>query len=58
MSVPITIAALIELVHRANWMRSPIPNFSKLIALLHDLLEESYTLHKTPKKNRLMNRRI
>lgn len=58
MSAPTTIGALMELVHGANWMRSAIPLFSKLIAPLHDLLEKNYTLHRTRKKNRLMNRPI
>lgn len=47
-----------ELVHGANWIRSAIPKFSKLIAPLHDLLETNYTLQNTRKKTRLTNRPI
>lgn len=56
MQAPTTVSALMELVHGANWMRTAIPNFSVLIAPLHDLLEANYTLRKTRKKSRLANR--
>lgn len=55
---PTTVGALMELVHGANWMRTAIPNFSKLISPLHELLENNYTLYKSRKKVRLLNRPI
>ena len=58
MSAPTTVGALMELVHGANWMRTAIPNFSQLIAPLHDLLETNYSNHRTRKKTRLTNRPI
>ena len=58
MPPPATVSALMEMVHGANWMRTAIPNFSTLVAPLHELLEENYTLNKTRKKSRLLNRPI
>lgn len=58
MQAPTTVGALMELVHGANWMRTAIPEFSRLIAPLHDLLESNYSLNKTRKKTRLANRPI
>lgn len=36
---PISVSALMELVHGTNWMRSAIPEFSRLIGPLRTLLE-------------------
>lgn len=58
MQAPITIGSLMELVHAANWMRTAIPQFSRLISPLHDLLESEYRKNKTRKKTRLENRPI
>ena len=44
-----------ELVHGANWMRTAILNFSKLLSPLHNLLESNYTLLQTRKRPRLVN---
>lgn len=47
-----------ELDHGANWMRSAIPNFSKLIQPLHELLEYLYSGNKTRKKSRIASKPI
>lgn len=56
MPKPVTVGALMELVHGANWMRSAIPRFAELIEPLQKLLEEHYKLHKSRKKSRVYNR--
>lgn len=58
MQTPKTVGALMELVHGANWMRTALPGFSKLISPLQVLLESNYVLNKTRKKIRLANRPI
>lgn len=45
MQAPKTVGSLMELVHGANWMRTAIPDFSRLISPLNDLLESCSTLH-------------
>lgn len=55
---PTTVGALMELVHRDNWMRTAIPKFSQLITPLHNLLDSNYSLHKSCEKTHLINRPI
>ena len=55
MNTPKTVGELMQLVHGANWMRTEIPNFSKLIQPLHQLFESNYILYKTRKKARVGN---
>lgn len=58
MQPPTAVGELMQLVHGANWMRTAIPDFARLITPLHDLLESEYTKHGTRKKSRLANRPI
>jgi hypothetical protein len=42
MTPPVTGAALQQFVFALNWIRSALPEFSRLVGPLHDLLEAVY----------------
>lgn len=56
MSAPSIVRALMELVHCANWMRSSIPRFAKIIVPIHNLLEDDYKMYKKRNKFSLLRR--
>lgn len=58
MQTPSTVAALMELVHSPNWIRTAIPGYPEIVSPLQNLLEENYTLHKIRKKSLIINRPI
>lgn len=50
LGMPSTPRQLQQFYHAINWLRGSIPNFSRLIGPVHDLLEQQYKLTKKNKR--------